>query len=788
MTDKDEVALSLAALLHDVGKVLQRASDHHRHRRHQHLSAELVRKRVPDGPERENAAELVEGHHDKRVEGLLKWLIEADHASASERDVELRDDEQAGYPLHRPLRSPLASDGERVYYSVASLSIERYRESLRPSESADAGPERYQKVRDELESGMDGLRKLHGGLPNRWLPYLTSLSELLRKTLFFVPSAPYVEAEPTNSLYEHSRLTAALALCFKRSEGRRFTIIVGDVGGIQRFVYGQRVYRQALKSLRGRSAYISFLSDAVAKHILVTLDLPPFNLVFSGGGHFMIVAPLLKSEERERLVKEINRFLIGRHKGALRMYLGFADVDLDRDLRSPSDQKGMWDLIRSKIEEAQADARRRKEQPFLEVFQEFYGELFDATVSSENMVCESCGVGIERESDARRVGEGDDALTVCKICFGLVELAKMIARATYLVEIWVEEGSVTQLDEWQMAIDFTHDGLRVSYYLAASDTELKAFLRLLSSGTRVRLRQVWIKTINSTDFLRLQDVIGDFVQTVPVALGFTLLAQRTPLDEQGNIMTFDELASRSDGSREIGYLKLDLDGMGTLFRERADRFSVLATMSQIVAFVMEGVVERLVRESSEHLYLIYSGGDDLLIVGPWSETVEFAARLEEELRCFFGASKPTATCAVLIEDPRTPVRIATEELDRLMSGAKSRKDCVSLEGEVMGWEVFREVLRVAQSWAEDIQTRRLSRSLVFKVARIFTDYSRDQYWSVARHRLKYVLAKELGEEEGPALQLDSLENQYLSDLTKLFPVMRSITSLVERFTRGEVSL
>jgi CRISPR/Cas system-associated protein Cas10 (large subunit of type III CRISPR-Cas system) len=76
----------------------------------------------------------------------------------------------------------------------------------------------------------------------------------------------------------------------------------------------------------------------------------------------------------------------------------------------------------------------------------------------------------------------------------------------------------------------------------------------------------------------------------------------TPLDEKGDIMSFDDLAKRSEGQKMIGFLKLDLDRVGELVKRHSEKVSGLATVSQLLSFIMEGAVN-VVAESYPNVYL-----------------------------------------------------------------------------------------------------------------------------------------------------------------------------------------
>ena len=116
-----------------------------------------------------------------------------------------------------------------------------------------------------------------------------------------VPAASY-RSEPDISLFDHSRVTAAIASCLcdlddntiqqllaSNNSGQPNDEIVvaclleGDISGIQRFIYTITA-RGATSALRGRSFYPQLLTDAAARYILHKYDLTVANLIYSGGG------------------------------------------------------------------------------------------------------------------------------------------------------------------------------------------------------------------------------------------------------------------------------------------------------------------------------------------------------------------------------------------------------------------------------------------------------------------------------------------------------------------------
>jgi CRISPR-associated protein Csm1 len=132
--------------------------------------------------------------------------------------------------------------------------------------------------------------------------------------------------KPEVSLYDHSKTTAALAVALWRYhadqqhepgevgeqlraqwdrersgfdlshqawEDKKFLLIQGDFFGIQDFIFasGGETQKRAAKLLRGRSFYVSLLTELAALKILEALGLPSISQVVNAAGKFLIVAP-----------------------------------------------------------------------------------------------------------------------------------------------------------------------------------------------------------------------------------------------------------------------------------------------------------------------------------------------------------------------------------------------------------------------------------------------------------------------------------------------------------------
>jgi len=144
--------------------------------------------------------------------------------------------------------------------------------------------------------------------------YAENLLMLMQRYAWSIPSA-YYQTTPDVSLYDHSRMTGALAAVLMdlsddqisamlesshdQSTEEVALLVGGDISGVQDFIY-TITSKGAASALRGRSFYLQLLTEAIARYTLRRLDLPVTNLIYQGGGNFYILA---RASDREQLTE-----------------------------------------------------------------------------------------------------------------------------------------------------------------------------------------------------------------------------------------------------------------------------------------------------------------------------------------------------------------------------------------------------------------------------------------------------------------------------------------------------
>ncbi len=166
------------------------------------------------------------------------------------------------------------------------------------------------------------------------------LYSLLERYAWAIPSDMHPTAEPRDvSLFDHERTTCALATAvylwqaFAPAEEKNsphFLFIKGDVSGVQDYIYSIANVGPGgvAKRLRARSFFVTALTEVVAhrlrRELLPGYPLPVAAQIFGGGGQFVLLAPDLAAvrQNLKKIELEVNRWLWQTLQGDLAFVFG----------------------------------------------------------------------------------------------------------------------------------------------------------------------------------------------------------------------------------------------------------------------------------------------------------------------------------------------------------------------------------------------------------------------------------------------------------------------------------
>lgn len=702
LTREQVYLTALAGLLHDIGKFAQRAE--WLPGRHTEVGGEFVRQFVPECWR--SSLYPVMGHHDDPLlTRSAKIIALADRLSAGERVPAEEAQPRQMLSVFCCITADAQQADHRRYWPLAELQMTE--QVVFPVEEMAAKDisQAYQRLWNKFIAEAGDLMKAHqedGNLP----VYLENILLLLQRYTWCVPAA-YYRALPDVSLYDHSRTTAALAVCLLSQEeatldrllsglksGERSDelekaevalLVGGDISGVQDFIY-TITSKGAAGALRGRSFYLQLLTEAVARYILRRLGLPVTNLIYQGGGHFYLLARPSDVTQIVQIQRDISRILLAHHQGDL--YLALTAVPLMAADFYDGRISGRW-------EELSRTLREIKQRRFAELERDDLKGLFAPQGHGGNgeRECQVCG----REHPETRA---DRDVRKCPPCRSYESLGDDLRRANYL---WLAErepiSPSPELGEWR-------DVLRALGLEAGMSEKLPNV-----SGPR------WILAVKDAALSSLRPdartIAGRrfLVNVTPILTEEDRRALENKLKDlppAGSVKPFEVMAYQSRGIPRLGVLRMDVDNLGGLFSKGLGNRATLsrvAALSFAISLFFEGWVEVLAERigkatGTDRLYSIYSGGDDLFLVGSWDAVVEMARAVRADFARFV-ADHPGVhlSAGIALVSAKYPLYQAAQDAGEAEEKAKRlcwkdaqghirRKNSVAFLGQALPWHRF----------------------------------------------------------------------------------------------------
>ncbi len=661
-------------------------------------------------PWRRGVSALVATHHRAgHLERHARILVLADRLSAAERapDEEAPDENRQ----LRSLLTEVSPDGRRVggrtrFFALKPLAPDletstpqekpsaaeaeyfeetrRYLERiLDPQEKPSAAEAEYSRLWDGLSRSLEALGQAFAGDAEA---YLAGLFTVLQLYLWAVPSAYYRDAADI-SLFEHLRTTAALAAAIFNSDpadteldralnegdysGLQFDLVAGDLSGVQTFLY-TLTSRAVARGLRGRSFSLDMITELSARWLLKRLGLPVCNLLYAGGGRFYILSYPIPDYRFDDLCRELEQAFLAKFEGQL--YLALARVGLTgTDIADPARYAQKW------VGELGAALGRAKDRRFAAAGARLF---LPQGGGPPEQVCAVCG----REGADKPLVD-DSERRQCGICADLAELGRDLAEANGLIlypaepenppdSLWPFLGYRLEIVESFEQASFA-PGCIVQYFIP-NRHKLPELLELFASRDA-------------------RPLVGwRFQPRVVPRLGPDAPAKK---GHPEHIADFDTLAERSEGARLLGILRMDVDNLGRVFsRGLGDRATPArySTLSLLLRLYFEAGVDLICQQLDREpgsLYLLYSGGDDLFIVGSWDLIPKLALRIRQGFARFTGNEALTISAGIYLADPHQPLYQTAEAARRALEAAKARrqhgqpvKDGVTFMDRAFSWQ------------------------------------------------------------------------------------------------------
>ncbi|MEN4007094.1 MAG: type III-A CRISPR-associated protein Cas10/Csm1 [Methanobacteriaceae archaeon] len=744
--------IQLAALLHDIGKFSKRAKeapdpwyrklskeDHGFSGAHAKWSASFIREF--------NLGSVIEDlvlyHHNpshSRYQEFSKIVQKTDHHSSMERTESKKRDVKKEPLISVFSKVSITEDNkpQEYYLPLHELNVDSL-DTVKPK-----------PVKKETMSGWNlelEYKKLWKGFKGEFNSLknpknFNTVLYLLKKYTSLIPAAAYVR---DISLFDHLKTSAALATCMYLQENKLkfsenyYLVVSGDISGIQNFIYRisspQEAQKGMSKRLRGRSLYLNLINDAVLSRIIKDLELTWANILFCGGGHFIAIVPNTSHamEKLGEIKSEINHLFLDKFNAEL--YLALSTVSC-----SGSDLENFGKIM-EKLTHGNLKEKRSK-------FQGFLDKIFQDETEIPYNTCPVCG------------GENQNEEGFCKECLNHEKLGRKIANAEYIIKAYTTD---------KKAFDFHEMG--VGYKFESKGNKLVDRIKSMSS----RFEKVEVFRLNDSNFLEMVDELGDLEN---VSFGFSFMGNTVPRHFDKGTLYFEHLAEISKGAKKLGILRMDVDNLGKIFSSGLNNPSIsrISTLSSFLDMFFSGFINLIAKKyrvwgdvcpqcrdlveeigikfdanskevkiyreiegnvvcrecmknSIPTIYINYSGGDDLLVFGPYDDIIRFSNDLKDEFKDWTCLNRDiTLSAGIFLAGSKFPVdRAVNFACNYLETSKNCGKDKITVFNDVVRWDTqepykgFKDLLDFAYKLEDLSNSGKISKSLVYSMLMMWQD-------------------------------------------------------------------
>ncbi|MCU0445284.1 MAG: type III-A CRISPR-associated protein Cas10/Csm1 [Microscillaceae bacterium] len=516
---------------------------------------------------------------------------------------------------------------------------------------------------------------------------------LLEKHFCYVPCG--IKGLEDVSLYDYIKSIAGFMVCLQNideNESEPILLIGGDVSGIQAFIY-DIISTDASKNLKGRSFYLQLLVDSVLKLVLKELGLFSANIIYASGGGFYLIAPNTKDNIQKigNLEKTISQKVYETHKTAFSISLGYVSIKkatiLTHNLivnpeAKPEDQNTVRDVLMQVINNQQ---KQKFKHQILNNFDDFFGKNGIEVGGNQERDAIS---GEEFEDNEKKYPVDKDdpsrAEKIKKTTQEQIELGKELRDFEFLVS----SHNPIEIIGNPRSINFYNPCELGVYYCFMTDKELS---KLNFGGNSIH-----IHCIN-----KIEDHLLAYFLNSPHTYTFsfyggndypTIKVKNKKGYEFDPPKTFSELAGQKDEEdnrkyvnefkepqyKRLGILRMDVDGLGAVFSAGGlTSFAQYSVLSRSLDYFFKGYLNMIWENNpnfKEYTQIIYSGGDDLFIIGRWDYLIEFAEQIQKDFEKWTcGNEKLGISGGMSVVPPKYPIAKAAKQSEEFEKASKNHQ-------------------------------------------------------------------------------------------------------------------
>ncbi len=585
--------------------------------------------------------------------------------------------------------------------------------------------EEYEALNSGMFADIEAVAENYPQMPLEQM--LSTMTSILERYTANVPSATNVR-HPDISLFDHLRTSAAIAQALylqqiHEDKGTRdlanqnypkWILACGDFSGIQKFIYNL-TNKGAARGLRGRSFYVQFFCRIAGEYILRQLGLCKLASLYDSGGKFYLLLPKYMQAELYKARDYINRFLLEEFEGSV--YLGLGVAEITAEMFAQGNMHKAW-------KETAEDLERDRLRKFSSLLDNRFFEPQDVNPAKS---CKVCG--------SRRVNKGKK----CAMCLDLEYLGSWLRDAQAIILAWDEAQAekICALLKTDRVVTFDCFGCRA---ILVS----KGKFRDLSAVSAVDAECLFMNEFSEKPFKELS------LPACAISREYIGTWSAFQSDNPEVALNFDQLASSKKGIERLGVLRMDVDNLGLVFirglnfpqresmgeeysegwgavvresgkvvKKPMASISRMATLSRQLNQFFSGYVPYLLRkEEFDRCRIVYAGGDDLFVVGAWSQLPLLARQIRRDFSDFTcGNPDLTISGGMILQKSKYPIfkgahlageaeEKAKEVRQKWLDVSETSKDGFCFQNVAIVWEDMRHAVKIKELLDEEGQDNR----------------------------------------------------------------------------------
>lgn len=572
--------------------------------------------------------------------------------------------------------------------------------------------------------------KLSGKLENASvdMDFINSYLEMLERTTSYIPVSGSGDEKVDISVYEHIKQSIAIGSALfeyltenekiKEQESiyhspdefykeKSILLYSMDFSGIQSFIYGQYGKEDVLKNLRSRSFYLEILMENIIDELLDKLGLSVANLLYAGGGHAYFI--LANTERTKTLLAEFDADIKAwmQNTFGIDLYIGSGYCECScNDLQNKPD--GAYSNCFREASGAVSQNKLRR-----------YGA---SQIKALNKGKKTDG---ERECKICHSSYNLNENGVCSLCDGFAKISKDILNREIFTVVSDKEKGILPIYK--------------NGYLSGGNIKRKDGEEYLNTNKKILIRAYSKNGVYKG---------RDYVKTIYVG-------------DYHNAETLENLVKDGVGIKRLGVLRGDIDNLGKAFvggfEKNKQTLSKSAAFSRKLTQFFKYDINNILRNpvykipfsdgeaenTDRKIAIIYSGGDDVFVVGAWKDIIEFGVDLYNNLKEYTQGTL-TVSAGLGIYMPKYPISYMAEKTGELEDYSKKLdgKNAITLfdKNNSYHWDEFidkvmGEKFATVSEFFSTVEDK--GKSLLYNLLELFRN--RDKKINIAR--MAYTLAR-----------------------------------------------